>query len=94
MTARRAELRKWVKAAPSAFDPPSDELLKRVGEVGRNWVTSDLPLGARVAAAEGKRVVATVSAAATSHPATTHAALDDVFTFLERAAGRRKRGRA
>ena len=94
LTARRAQLRKWVEIVPSAFDPPSDSLLRLLAEVGRNWVVSDLPLGTRVPGRSDEKVMPTVSAAHTSHPATTYAALDDVFAFLDRAAGRRKRGRA
>lgn len=91
LKARRAELRKWVDEVPRAFDPPSDALRKLLANVGRNWVTSEKPLGTRVAVSGG--VMATVSAAVASHPATTFAALDDVFSFLDRAASRRKRSR-
>ena len=91
---KRAQLRAWVDEVPTAFDPPSHELSKLIGAVGRNWVVSDRRLGARVRV-EGSRVMATVSAAVSAHPSTTHAALDDVFTYLDRAAVvRRKRGRA
>lgn len=92
LATRRAQLRQWVEVVPRAFDPPSDALLKLLADVGRNWVASSQPVGTRVAIG-GEKVMATVSAAATSHPATTKAALYDVFAFLDRAAKRRKRAR-
>lgn len=91
LAARRAELRKWQAVLPS-FEPPSDALLQLLVSVGRDWVASERPLGTRVAV-EGQRLIPSVSAGVTSHPATTHAALDDVFAFLDRAASRRKRTR-
>ena len=81
---------------PPAHARPLAQLLMAVG---RNWVPSSRRLGSRVAV-EGPRVVPTVSAATASHPATTAAAIDDIFAFLDRAAARRtarrdaKRGRS
>ena len=86
------ELRKWRAVLPSSFEPPSDALLTLLGNVGRDWVASEKPLGTRVAA-DGGKLMSRVSAGVTSHPATTHAALDDIFAFLDRAAARRKRAR-
>lgn len=92
LAARRTELRKWRAVLPSSFEPPSDALLTLLGNVGRDWVASEKPLGTRVAA-DGGKLMSRVSAGVTSHPATTHAALDDIFAFLDRAAARRKRAR-
>ena len=89
---RRATLQEYVKASPSAFDPPSNAVSELLKSVGRNWVVSEKAVGTRVAV-EPPKIVSTVSAGTTAHPSTTHAALDDVFEFLDRAAGRRKRGR-
>ena len=89
---RRATLQEYVKASPSAFDPPSNAVSELLKSVGRNWVVSEKAVGTRVAV-EPPKIVSTVSAGTTAHPSTTHAALDDVFEFLDRAAERRKRGR-
>jgi len=90
LKAQRDRLRQHVKAVPSAFGSPSDGLLAQLRAIACNWVVSAKPLGRRVSIGGPRESrLATVSAGVTSHPATTHAALDDIFAFLERAATKR-----
>merc|ERR1719203_2538262 len=82
-------LSRFRELAPAAFQPPGEHVLQRLREVGRNFVSSELPAGTPVSADhEG---VPAVSAGHKDHPATTHAATEFVFAFLqagvERMAG-------
>ena len=92
LQAFRAKLARSAKLVPAAFEPPTAALERCVAAVGRNWVASDLPPGSRIRGARGA-VPTAVSAGHRAHPNTTHAARDDVFAFLSRAATRRRRPR-
>lgn len=80
----RARLRGYAELAPAAFAPASPAVCARLAEVGRNFVASQLPLGTR--AAEDREGMPAISAGHESHPSTTHAATEEVFAFLQRAA--------
>jgi len=76
----RIEMEAVAKFVPAAFEPPSAEVLACVAAVGRNFVSSELPLGSVVGA--DIQGFASVSSGHTSHPSTTHAATEAVFEFL------------
>jgi len=86
---RRDRLAGYAALAPKAFRSGTAADRAFVRSVGRNWVTSSLPVGTREHDPGG--IVSAVSAGHESHPSTTFSATEDVFAFLDRAARRRKR---
>merc|ERR1712087_559835 len=79
---RRTKLLRFADAMPDAFLPPSDEVRSRLAAIGRNFVSSQRPLGTLIAG--DRDGVPAVSAGHEKHPSTTHAATSEVFLFLER----------
>lgn len=79
-----AALRRTAGIAPTAFEAPSEEFAAKLAEVSRDFVASQLPAGAPVAACRGG--VPAVSAGHEKHPSTTHAATEVVFAFLQQGA--------
>ena len=86
---QRDRLAGYAMLAPMAFQPGTAKDRAFVQSVGRNWIASSLPVGAREHGTGG--IVSVVSAGHESHPSTTFAATEDVFAFLDRGARRRKR---
>ena len=79
--AMRDRLRSWCALMPGAFEPPTAGLMEKVKRVGKNWVSSDAPLG--TPEDTGDDSMQCVSAGHSSHPSTTHSATEDVFAFLD-----------
>ena len=77
----RDKIRGYAQLAPAAFQPPTAEFAARVAAVGRNWVSSPAPLDTPVE--EDNACMPAVSAGHESHPSTTFAATESVFSFLE-----------
>mmetsp|Transcript_77196 Transcript_77196/g.196014 ORF Transcript_77196/g.196014 Transcript_77196/m.196014 type:complete len:343 (+) Transcript_77196:1-1029(+) len=69
--------------APLACQPASEAVERRLAEVGRDFVSSQLPAGTPVAADRRGDGVPCVSAGHQEHPSTTHAATEVVFAFLQ-----------
>ena len=67
------------KYAPAAFEDDS-EASAAYAAVARNFVSSSEPAGTPL---PGRGPFESVSAGHTSHPATTHAATEEVFAFLK-----------
>lgn len=83
-SALRQEMLRFQRLAPEAFEPASPAVQECLHSVGRNFKSCDLPPGTPLAAdCEG---VPAVSAGHPSHPATTHAATEPVFAFLQLGA--------
>ena len=95
----RDRLIKYAKHAPDAFRPGNAEDRAFLKAVGRNWVASALPVGAKEPGGGGgggggggaSKLMPTVSAGHEAHPSTTFTATEDVFAFLDRAARRRRK---
>ena len=84
METLRREFMRFEQLAPDAFKPASPTVQHCLQSVARNFKASDKPAGTPLAAdCEG---VPAVSAGHTSHPATTHAATEPVFAFLQLGA--------
>jgi hypothetical protein len=74
------------RMAPLAFDKQSAEVAECLASTALNFVASPLPLGRPVPASESRQgggVISSVSAGHESHPSTTHAATEALFSFLE-----------
>ena len=95
-----ALLSRFAIAAPLAFSAPSDEVINCLQQVGKNFVSSTLPLDAPVppkAGAQGslpgkggvRMIIPAVSAGHDSHPSTTHSATAAAWSFLERKVAER-----
>merc|ERR1712014_317576 len=82
--ALHALLRRYLELAPKAFEAPANDVLACLAAIGRNFVSSQLPLGTLVASERDG--VPAVSAGHESHPSTTHAATEEVFAFLKLGA--------
>ena len=80
----RERCERYATTVPAAFQPAPPELAARLVEVGRNYVSSDLPMGAPCCVEPGKMIQ--LSAGAVDHGKTTSAAIDGVFAFLDEGA--------
>lgn len=83
-TSERERCAQYARTVPAAFEPLPPAVADRLAAVGRNFIASDQPVGTPIRTEAGKMVL--VSAGATEHGATTHAAIDGVFAFLDRGA--------
>jgi pimeloyl-ACP methyl ester carboxylesterase len=85
-TQMRERCAQYASSVPAAFAPLTSAAAERLAAVGRNFVSSDQPMGTPIRTEAGKMVL--VSAGATEHGSTTNASIDGVFAFLERGAAR------